>query len=167
METKFTPWRNAYITNTATPKHEGCALCALHQAPPDQDAGNFVLYRGVHCYVVLNLYPYNPGHLMVVPYTHTADFPALEPEAAHELIDTGRHCVSLLKTAVQPQGFNMGINLGRTAGAGIAEHMHMHIVPRWEGDANFMPIIGGTKLVPEDLEQTYAKLLPLFGEHAT
>lgn len=168
METKFTPWRGAYITGTSAPKHEGCVLCALHRAPPEADASNFVLYRGTHCYVVLNLYPYNPGHLMAVPYTHTADFPALDAAAAHELIDLGQHCVGLLGKALEPDGFNLGINLGQTAGAGIAEHMHLHIVPRWEGDANFMPIVGGTKLVPEDLDGTYAKLKPFFeGERAT
>jgi ATP adenylyltransferase len=121
-----------------------------------------VLVRRTHCYVVLNLYPYNPGHLMVVPYAHSADLPGLDPHAANELFDTGRRCVALLGVAMQPHGFNLGMNLGRTAGAGIEEHLHLHVVPRWTGDANFMPIVGGTKMVPEALEQTYAKLRPLF-----
>lgn len=162
METKFTPWRNAYITNTAPQKYEGCVLCALHRADPSEDAANYVLQRGEHCYVVLNLYPYNTAHLMIVPYAHTADLVGLAADAAHELFDTGRHAVALLSTAYGPHGFNLGMNLGRTAGAGIEEHLHMHVVPRWVGDANFMPIIGGTKLVPESLDQTYARLLPLF-----
>ena len=162
MEIKFTPWRNAYITNAAPPKYAGCVLCALHRADPSEDATNYVLHRGEHCYVVLNLYPYNTGHLMVVPYEHTADLVGLDAATAHELLDTGRRAVALIGEAFSPHGFNLGMNLGQSAGAGIEEHLHLHVVPRWVGDANFMPIIGGTKLVPEALDQTYARLLPLF-----
>jgi ATP adenylyltransferase len=162
METKFTPWRNAYITNAAPPKYEGCVLCALHRADASEDAANHVLHRGERCYVVLNLYPYNTAHLMVVPYEHTADLVALDAQTAHELLETGRRAVALVGEAYSPNGFNLGMNLGRTAGAGIEEHLHLHVVPRWVGDANFMPIIGGTKLVPESLDQTYARLRPLF-----
>lgn len=162
METKFTPWRNSYITNAAPPAFEGCVLCGLHQAPREQDATNFVLHRGEHCYVVLNLYPYNTGHLMVVPYAHTADLAGLDAETAHELWDIGRRAVVALERAMGPNGFNLGMNLGQTAGAGIAEHLHLHVVPRWQGDANFMPVVGGTKLIPEALDQTYGKLRPLF-----
>ncbi len=162
METKFTPWRNSYITNAAPPAFEGCVLCGLQQAAPEQDATNYVLYRGERCYVVLNLYPYNTGHLMVVPYTHTADLVGLDVATANEIWDTGRRAVAAIGAAMRPDGFNLGMNLGQTAGAGIAEHLHLHVVPRWQGDANFMPIVGGTKLIPEALEQTYAKLKPLF-----
>src|SRR5439155_14279391 len=116
---------------------------------------NLVLFRGATCYVIMNLYPYNTGHLMVVPYIHTAELPGLDPTIALELFDLTRQSVGLLEEAFKPHGFNIGMNLGRTAGAGIDEHLHMHIVPRWEGDSNFMPIVGGTKLIPEALDQTY------------
>jgi ATP adenylyltransferase len=164
MEVKFTPWRNSYITNAEPPAFEGCVLCGLHQAPREDDAKNFVLYRGVNTYVVMNLYPYNTAHLMVVPYEHTADLVNLAPEIAQELWDTGRWAISIIQRTMSPHGFNIGMNLGQTAGAGIAEHLHLHIVPRWQGDANFMPIVGGTKLIPEALDQTYARLEPLFNQ---
>ena len=158
METKFTPWRNAYITNAAPPKYEGCVLCALHRAGPSEDAANYVLQRGERCYVVLNLYPYNTAHLMVVPYEHTADLVALDAATAHELLETGRRAVALVGEAYGPHGFNLGMNLGRAAGAGVAHHLHLHIMPRWTGDSNFMSTIGETRVIPEDLKTTYEKL---------
>jgi ATP adenylyltransferase len=160
MEIKFTPWRMAYIKSADTPADSECVLCARGREAPD--AANLVLYRGATCYAIMNLYPYNTGHLMIAPYTHTADLPGLDAATAGELFDLTRRSVELLGAALAPHGFNIGMNLGRTAGAGIDEHMHMHIVPRWNGDANFMPIVGGTKLIPEALDQTYAKLRPLF-----
>jgi ATP adenylyltransferase len=160
METKFTPWRMAYISGSEQPKREGCVLCAIGREEPGLH--NLVLQRGQHCYVLMNLFPYNTAHLMVTPYAHTADLADLAPEIATELFDLSRRCVAIIQTIYQPHGFNLGMNLGRTAGAGIEEHLHMHIVPRWNGDANFMPIVGGTKLVPEALDQTYAKLRPAF-----
>ncbi|MCG8347844.1 MAG: HIT domain-containing protein [Chloroflexales bacterium] len=162
MEVKFTPWRMNYIKGSVETKIEGCVLCTLHQAKPAQDKENLVLYRGKECYVVMNLYPYNTGHLMVVPYEHVADLPGMNGATAQELFELTRRCVALLGAEYQPQGFNLGMNLGRTAGAGIDEHLHMHIVPRWSGDTNYMPIIGGAKLIPEALEQTYARLRPRF-----
>jgi ATP adenylyltransferase len=164
MEVKFTPWRMAYITSDNKPKIEGCVLCVRGGEQPQVE--NLVLYRGKHCYVIMNLYPYNTGHLMVTPYAHTADLPGLTAETAHELFDLTRQSVAILGAVMRPDGFNSGMNLGRTAGAGIDEHLHMHIVPRWSGDANFMPIVGGTKLVPESLDQTYAKLRPHFDQLA-
>ncbi len=160
MEIKFTPWRMAYIKSADAPDSSGCVLCDKGRAP--DNATNLVLYRGATCYVIMNLYPYNPGHLMVTPYTHTADLPGLDAATAAELLDLTRRSVALLGQALAPQGFNIGMNLGRTAGAGIDEHLHMHIVPRWNGDTNFMPIVGGTRLIPEALDQTYAVLRPLF-----
>lgn len=162
MEVQFTPWRMAYIKSAKSPQQDGCVLCMLHHALPTDDPQNFVLYRGAHCYIVLNLYPYNTAHLMVVPYIHTADLPGLPEACAAELFALSRRSISILDTVYQPHGCNLGMNLGHTAGAGIAEHLHMHIVPRWNGDTNFMPIIGGTKLIPEALEQTYARLCPHF-----
>jgi ATP adenylyltransferase len=160
MEIKFTPWRMAYISSADQPASDECVLCTRAREMPAVD--NLVLYRGANCYALMNLYPYNTGHLMIVPYQHTADLPGLEAATSGELFDLTRRSVAALGTALQPHGFNIGMNLGGTAGAGIHEHMHMHIVPRWNGDANFMPIVGGTKLIPEALDQTYAKLRPQF-----
>lgn len=160
MEIKFTPWRMAYIKHEGEPPNPGCVLCDLGQHAPT--AENLVLARGEHCYLVMNKFPYNTAHLMVVPYLHTADLPGLDPATAHELFDLTRHAVTILGAVYAPHGFNTGMNLGRTAGAGIDAHLHMHIVPRWEGDTNFMPIIAGTKLVPESLEQTWQRLRPHF-----
>lgn len=160
MEIKFTPWRMPYIKGADAPSNDECVLCAHGRDAPTPT--NLVLHRGTSCYVLMNLYPYNPGHLMIVPFQHTADLPHLDPPVAGELFDLTRQSVALLNTALAPHGFNIGMNLGRTAGAGIDEHIHMHIVPRWNGDANFMPIVGGTKLIPEALDQTYTKLRPLF-----
>lgn len=162
METKFTPWRLKYIKRGEAPPEGACVFCAMGAAPPDHDAENLLLHRGERCFVVMNLYPYNTAHLMVVPFAHTADLVGLDAPCAEELFELTRRSVALLGAEYQPHGFNLGMNLGRTAGAGIAEHLHMHIVPRWNGDTNFMPVVGGTKLIPEDLDGTYARLLPAF-----
>ncbi len=162
MEIKFTPWRMAYVTNADAPAEAGCVLCARGQGLPEPST--LVLYRGARCYVLMNLYPYNTGHLMIVPYLHTADLPGLAAECAGELFDLARHSCAILAAELQPAGFNLGMNLGRTAGAAIDEHVHLHVVPRWPGDANFMAVVGGTKLVPEALEQTYARLRPHFDQ---
>ncbi len=159
IEIKWTPWRAEYIKRDAAPG-SGCALCHAHQA--GDDARLLVLHRGKHCYVLMNLYPYNPGHLMTIPYEHTADFGGLQGDVAAELMQQAKLCTRVLTEAMHPHGFNLGMNLGRVGGAGIHEHLHLHIVPRWNGDTNFMPLIGGTKLVPEALDDTYAVLRPLF-----
>jgi ATP adenylyltransferase len=162
MEIQFTPWRMAYIKGDTAPGDDGCVLCNLHHAAPAHDRENLVVYRGASCYVVLNRYPYNTAHLMVVPYTHTADLPGMDAATAAELFELTRRCAAVLADEYQPHGMNMGMNIGQTAGAGIAAHLHMHLVPRWNGDTNFMPLIGGTKLVPEDLDRTYSRLQPYF-----
>ncbi|RRR74444.1 MAG: HIT domain-containing protein [Candidatus Viridilinea halotolerans] len=158
METKFTPWRMDYIKGGGAAPVSGCVFCAITEAPPDHDRENLVLHRGEHCFAVLNLYPYNPAHLMVIPYGHCSDLALLEPRIANELFTLTRCAVGIINAEYKPQGFNLGMNLGRIAGAGIAEHLHMHIVPRWGGDSNFMPIIGETRLIPEDLDTTYGRL---------
>ncbi len=162
MEIKFTPWRMNYIKRGDLPADGGCVFCAATEAPPDHDPENLVLYRGEHCFVLLNLYPYSTAHLMVVPYLHSADLPGMPTEAAAELFDLARWSVRLIELEYRPHGFNLGLNLGSTAGAGIAAHLHMHVVPRWNGDSNFMPIIGQTRLIPEDLDTTYARLRQRF-----
>lgn len=160
MEIKWTPWRSAYIKRDASEADTGCPLCAAYQAGDDPRL--LVLARGRQTYVLMNLYPYNPGHLMVVPYEHTAAFDMLTRETAAEMTHFAQRCTQVLAETLRPQGFNLGMNLGRVGGAGIDEHLHLHVVPRWSGDTNFMPLIGGTKLVPEALDDTYAALRPHF-----
>ncbi len=123
---------------------------------PDLD--EFILERGRHCFVVMNIYPYNSGHVMVAPYRHVAELEALEPGETAELMELAARCTTALKRAMHPEGINLGINLGKAAGAGYDAHLHLHIVPRWVGDTNFMPVVGETKVLPETLEETYARL---------
>ncbi|NJK80124.1 MAG: HIT domain-containing protein [Chloroflexaceae bacterium] len=162
MEIQFTPWRMKYIKSHNAPPSEACVLCTIAQADPANDPQHYLLHRGQHCYVVLNIYPYNTAHLMIVPYRHTADLPGLDAASATELFDLTRRSLGYVNAEYQPHGSNLGMNLGKVAGAGIAEHLHMHIVPRWGGDMNFLPVIGGVKLIPEDLDETYQRLRPYF-----
>ncbi len=159
MEIKWTPWRGQYIKNSSS-EEEGCVLCNAYQDQNDRE--KLVLYRGEHVFVMMNLYPYNPGHLMVVPYEHTADFSTLDPAISSEIMALGQRCVAVLQAETQPHGFNLGMNLGRTAGAGVDQHLHLHVVPRWNGDTNFMPVIGGVRLIPEAIDDTYMALKPRF-----
>jgi ATP adenylyltransferase len=133
------------------------------QSPPPEA---LVLVRGRNCFVVLNLYPYNNGHLLVVPNRHLASLAALEPDERAEMMELTRDGEVALGEAYQPQGINVGINLGRAAGAGIADHLHIHLVPRWAGDTNFMSVFGETRVLPEALEQTAARLRPIFARLA-
>jgi ATP adenylyltransferase len=141
-------------------KPSGCLFCM--KAAENCDSDNQVLYRGEHTFVMLNAYPYNPGHLMVVPYAHVDRLDTLADEAANELMQVTRLALRILHQALSPDGMNIGINQGAAAGAGITEHVHQHIVPRWIGDTNFMTTVGETKVLPEMLAQTYSKLAPLF-----
>lgn len=157
MDILWTPWRMRYILQG---KVDGCVLC--QKAAEDRDRENHVLYRGAHCYCLLNLYPYNPGHLMVTPYVHCESIAHLDQAILHELFDLVQRSVRVLEQTMAPNGFNIGINLGKPAGAGIADHVHVHIVPRWQGDTNFMPVLGQTKVMPEAMETTYDRLYPAF-----
>jgi len=135
---------------------KGCFLCQKQDDEEDRD--NYVIHRGSRCYVILNLYPYNPGHLMIVPYDHLPSVEDLDEETLSEMMIMVSRCVKLLQNTMSPSGFNVGMNIGRVAGAGVAEHVHAHVVPRWEGDANFMPVVASTKVLPEALRTTYDKL---------
>lgn len=159
MEYISAPWRADYVKNA--PKMKGCIFCAAEALGNDREA--YILFRGRFNFIILNKYPYNPGHLMIAPFQHLDTLEKTEPEALWELMDLLQASLINLKDYYHPQGFNTGMNLGKSAGAGVADHYHMHIIPRWTGDANFMPLIGETKVVLEPLEQTYEKLLPLFG----
>ena len=131
-------------------------------ANPDQDTANFVVHRGEHSFVVLNLYPYITGHLMVVPYLHTSEFDAVAKEITDEMMDLTKRAQTALRAVYSPSGFNMGMNLGSAAGAGIADHLHIHLLPRWTGDTNFMTTVGESRVIPEALEVTYQKLRQKF-----
>ena len=154
----WSPWRSQYVSGAD--EDEGCFFCA-HLESSD-DAANGVLWRGDRAAVVLNAYPYNAGHVMVAPRRHVGEMSDLGREELHELIETTSRAVAHLTEALTPQGFNVGMNLGKVAGAGVPGHLHIHVVPRWGGDTNFMPVVGETKVLPEMLAETYQKLRPLF-----
>lgn len=137
---------------------QGCIFCDALAS----DASRLVLFRGATCFVLLNLYPYNNGHLMVVPNRHVGTLAAASADELSELIELTRRAEIALTEAYQPQGLNVGINLGRPAGAGVVDHVHLHVVPRWTGDTNFMSVVGNVRVLPEELEQTAARLRPIF-----
>ena len=140
---------------------DSCILCDAVKNPAD-DEKNFVLHRGAHTFVILNLYPYISGHLMIAPYAHLGEFDAAPKEATDEMMDLAKRCQTALREVYRPQGFNVGMNLGRAAGAGVAGHIHLHIMPRWMGDTNFMTSVAETRVLPEDLPTTYRKLREKF-----
>jgi len=135
---------------------DGCIFCV--KPPQDDDESNFILLRTEHSFVMLNAYPYNNGHLMIAPYRHAGSLTELSLEERADLMETVAHGERILERAFSPQGMNVGVNLGHCAGAGIPGHLHVHIVPRWEGDTNFMPVVGETRVLPETLQQTYERL---------
>lgn len=138
----------------------GCLFCNL--ARQDDDDANLIVYRGPRCFVMLNLYPYNSGHLMVVPYQHTGAFDAIESAVGAELFSTAQLAIRALTSIMHPDGFNLGVNQGDISGAGMPDHIHLHVVPRWAGDTNFMPVLADAKVMPELLAATAAKLRPAF-----
>lgn len=158
MDRLWSPWRYHYVS-TVSPGGE-CIFCA--KAREDRDEENLILYRGRRNYVLLNLFPYTTGHLMITPYRHVAQLEELDAEEAAELMELTRLSVRHLKNTYRPHGFNLGMNLGECAGAGIAGHLHMHVLPRWTGDANFMTTVCETRVMPEDLRDTWRKLSPAF-----
>lgn len=160
MEHLWTPWRMTYLQGT-DPKPEGCLFCNV-AATPEADATTFVLHRGQHAFVILNLYPYNNGHLMIVPFAHVESIEGLSPDELAELMALSQACLGVLRQAYNPQGFNMGINIGGAAGAGVPGHVHLHIVPRWSGDSNFMSTLASTRVIPETIDQTYQRLKALW-----
>ena len=146
-------------------KSRMCVFCQKLAQGPEYDHENYVLFRGEHAFVVLNLYPYNNGHLMVLPYDHIASLEDLPLDVQAEMIHLVSHFIKLVRLALAPTGFNVGMNIGKAAGAGIDDHVHIHIVPRWHGDTNFMPIVAETRVIPEWLDDTYAKLKVLLQEY--
>ena len=153
MERIWAPWRIQYIQME---KPEGCILC---QKPKEnKDIPNYILYRGEKNFIILNSYPYNPGHLMIAPYRHVASLEELTEKERQEHFEIVSRSVKILRQVFNPGGFNIGINLGKAAGAGIDDHFHTHVVPRWQGDTNFMPVLADVRVLPEALADTYQKL---------
>jgi ATP adenylyltransferase len=142
----------AYIEVSQPP---GCLFCTK---PAEADDAALILHRGEHAFMMLNAFPYNNGHLMIAPYRHTADMESLSPEESREMMELCALSLGALRRAYAPDGYNLGMNLGKVAGAGIAEHLHLHVVPRWSGDTNFMPVVADTKVLPDSLQNTFAKL---------
>ena len=160
MERLWSPWRLAYVTGTAGAT--GCVFCEASGPAPDAARDLLVLVRGRLSYVILNLYPYNSGHLMVAPNRHFASLAGATADERAEMMRFTCDAEIALTEAYQPHGINVGINLGRPAGAGIVDHIHIHLVPRWTGDTNFMSVVGGTRELPEDLGESAKRLRPIF-----
>jgi ATP adenylyltransferase len=155
----WSPWRYPYLTAAAKP--DGCIFCAM--AAADQDEDWLIVFRGEHNFVVLNRFPYTSGHLMVVPYRHVSDLSGLDDAIASELMALMRASERHLRSIYRPDGLNLGMNIGESAGAGIAGHIHMHVLPRWTGDANFMTTVAQTRVLPEELKVTWQRIKEAFG----
>ncbi len=187
MDHLWTPWRFAYITSAdgapraGVPSHRhawpgdlGCVFCTLIAAldyalengmsRDEAEAAGGLVQRGKHCFICLNAYPYTSGHVMVMPYAHLDRLSKMTTEAAHELIELSQHTERALEGIYRPHGFNFGLNLGQAAGAGVAGHLHMHAMPRWIGDTNFMTTVAETRVIPEELEATWNRLRKAFGQ---
>jgi ATP adenylyltransferase len=189
MDHLWTPWRYAYVTSAETaarpgitpslsawPGDLGCVFCNLvasidfaianGMSPVEAEAQGGLVKRGAHCFICLNAYPYTSGHVMVMPYAHLDRLSALPSEAAHELIDLAQNTEKVLQQLYHPHGFNFGLNVGKAGGAGVAGHLHLHALPRWAGDTNFMTTIAETRILPEELESTWKRMREAFGELA-
>ncbi len=152
----WAPWRLAYVKDASKDIEEQCIFCAKPRA--DDDEANLIVHRGERSFVILNLYPYTNGHLMVAPYDHIARLQELPAATLAEMMGFAQRAMDRLEAVYQPHGYNVGFNQGRVAGAGVEHHIHMHVVPRWAGDNNFMPVIADTKVMPQTIEQSYAAL---------
>ena len=158
MDFLFTPWRYAYITGANDP--DSCLFCRIAQAKNDEQT--LIVHRAAHCFVMLNAFPYTSGHAMVVPYEHVDELQKLSTPAAEEMMALTQRLEGILRGLYRPDGLNLGMNLGKAAGAGVAGHIHMHILPRWFGDVNFMGSVGETRVLPEDLPTTYKRIRSKF-----
>ncbi len=156
----WAPWRLAYVKDASKDIEEACIFCA--KPAEDDDAANLIVHRGERCFVILNLFPYTNGHLMVAPYDHVGRIQELPAETLAEMMSLAQTAMSRLEDVYEPHGYNVGFNQGRVAGAGVEHHIHLHVVPRWGGDTNFMPVIADTKVMPQTLEQSYEALRGAF-----
>ena len=168
MDYLWTPWRYAYVKSAdSTP---GCVFCGILQESTSSDADvqaaadrrHFIVHRGRECFVILNSFPYNAGHVMVIPYAHLDELQKLSTSAAHEMMDLAQKVETALRQLYNPDGINLGMNVGKAAGAGVAGHIHMHVLPRWAGDTNFMTVVGETRVLPETLDTTWERMKAAF-----
>ncbi len=156
----WAPWRLAYVKDASKDVESDCIFCS--KPAEDDDAANLIVHRAERCFVILNLFPYTNGHLMVTPYEHASSIADLEPKTIAELMGLSQQAIRILDEAYAPHGYNVGFNQGRVAGAGVEHHVHMHVVPRWGGDTNFMPVLADTRVMPQTLEQSYETLRGAF-----
>ena len=156
----WAPWRLAYVMDASKDVEQGCIFCT--KPAEGDDEANLIVHRGERCFVMLNLFPYTNGHLMVAPHEHVGALPELGAETVAELMALAQQAMRALERVYEPQGYNVGFNQGRVAGAGVEHHIHMHVVPRWGGDTNFMPVLGDTRVMPQSLEDSYAALKQSF-----
>ncbi len=164
MDRLWTPWRFDYISRIDH-SDTRCVFCRI-LSEPERDRENFVVVRGKSLFVILNLFPYTAGHMLIVANRHIASLDEAEQGELHAFVETARTCEAALRAEYQPEGFNLGFNIGRAAGAGVEHHLHMHVLPRWAGDGNFVSVISETRVLPEELPRTYQRLLPHFHEPA-
>ncbi len=153
MKVLWAPWRIEYIRS---PKHDGCIFCDFPKENRDRE--RLILYRGKHSFIIMNNYPYNPGHIMVAPYRHVGEWENLSDDEIMDMMRLTKLAVRAIKEAMNPDGFNIGVNIGSVAGAGVVGHVHIHVVPRWNGDTNFMPVIADTRVIPQAIRETYDEL---------
>jgi len=161
MDYLWTPWRYAYVTGAE--KAPSCIFCEVQKAGNDEKVR--ITYRGEHCFVILNTYPYTPGHVMIVPYSHLDELQKLPSLAAQEMMALSQRMEGVLRDLYKPDGVNLGMNIGKAAGAGVAGHIHMHVLPRWVADANFVSVIGETRMLPETLEMTWSRIREALASH--
>ena len=158
----WSPWRSNYIDSFKNAKEDDlCVFCGIEKQDINNDS-NLIVHKGKFCFVMLNLYPYNNGHLMIIPYRHLSDYVELTNEELAEIAKLNKYCILALRNIISPHGFNFGANIGKAAGAGIHTHLHFHLVPRWNGDTNFMPVLGEVKIISQDLLITKNKLVEEF-----
>jgi ATP adenylyltransferase len=152
----WAPWRLAYVKDASNDAEQECIFCA--KPASDDDEANLIVHRGERCFVILNLFPYTNGHLMIAPYEHLATLGELDPDTVAEMMRLTQRAMAVLEDRYEPHGYNVGFNQGRVAGAGVEHHIHMHVVPRWGGDTNFMPVLADTRVMPQTLSESYATL---------
>lgn len=163
MERLWAPWRDEYVS-APQQETEGCIFC--DKPRENRDVENYILLRAASVFVILNAFPYNNGHLMIVPYAHVGDLDAVPPETLAEMMTVAQRCIRVLRATLRPAGFNLGMNLGRAAGAGVADHLHLHAVPRWNGDTNYMSVVADTRVLSQSLQRSYEVLGRGFAEIA-
>ena len=154
----WAPWRLKYVKDASKDIEEECIFCAFPDEGAESDEANLIVHRGRRCFVILNKFPYTNGHLMVAPFEHVASLPEVDPETVAEMMDLAQQSMRILESTYSPHGYNVGFNQGRVAGAGVEHHIHMHVVPRWGGDTNFMPVLADTRVMPQTLEQSFEAL---------